>query len=194
MSKFTLLDTSIYRALFSSRHTCRYNELNIQGPAVVAFWHDELLPVVHKLKDNKTFALVSGKRAGKTLGILMRQMGHKVVHGSSSRDGVKAVRTLLKSLNDELIMVACDGPRGPRHQMKPGALYMAQKADIPLYLIRVEYKGWRIKNSWDKFLVPWPFAKVKFIVEEFNYKEYSDKDEALEAANNKLAKLKASKG
>lgn len=171
------LDATILGSLFSVRYTCRYDALNIEGPAVIAFWHDELLPFVHALRKQDTIALVSGKRAGKALAVNMRKMGHQIVHGSSSRDGVKAVRELLKKLDNEIVMVACDGPRGPRHEMKPGALFIAEKANVPLYLARAKYSGKRFRKSWDKFLLPWPFSKVEFMIEEFDYSAHSNNAE-----------------
>lgn len=187
MSKFAFLDSLVMRALFSVRHTLRYGKIDIPGPGVLAMWHDELLPIIHKSRRQPTIALVSGKRAGRALTVNMQSMGHKIVHGSNTRDSLKAVKKLLNEVDDNLILIACDGPRGPRHEMKPGGLFIAAKANIPLYLIRVRYKGWRLNKSWDKFLVPYPFAKVEFIVEKFDYTaDYTSKEARLAAAEQQL--------
>lgn len=193
MSKFTFLDSAVMSTLFAVRHTLRFNKLNppnIHGPAVLVCWHDELLPITHALRHQPTIALVSGKRAGRALSTVMQKMGHKVVNGSSTRDGLKAVKKLLSEIDNNIIMVACDGPRGPRHRMKPGGLFIAEKANVPLYLVRVKYKGWRINKSWDKFLLPYPFSKVEFIVEAFDHKaDHADKDARLAAAEKRLSAM-----
>lgn len=186
----TKFDAHILASLFVSRHTLRYAALDIKGPAVICFWHDELLPFVHALRAKDTLALVSGKRVGVALAKFMRGIGHDVVFGSSSRDGVKAVRQLLSRLDNEIVMIACDGPRGPRHEMKHGALYIAEKAGIPLILARAKYRGMRLEKSWDKFLLPHFFSKVEFVCEHFDYnKSYADNEAKRLAAEKQLSNL-----
>ena len=54
-----------------------------------------------------------------------------------------------------------DGPRGPRHQFKPGALAVAQVTGLPIIPLAVSASSaWRL-GSWDEFLVPKPFATVR---------------------------------
>ena len=51
-----------------------------------------------------------------------------------------------------------DGPLGPRHVFKAGAIYLASQSGIPIVPITVSYgRFWRLK-SWDEFLLPWPFT------------------------------------
>ncbi len=56
--------------------------------------------------------------------------------------------------------VTPDGPRGPARQLAPGALAAAQRAQAPLVALRAHAaSAWRFR-SWDRFLVPKPFARV----------------------------------
>ena len=51
-----------------------------------------------------------------------------------------------------------DGPRGPRHVFKVGAVYLASQSGLPIVPITVSYhRFWRLK-SWDQFQLPWPFS------------------------------------
>jgi lysophospholipid acyltransferase (LPLAT)-like uncharacterized protein len=57
--------------------------------------------------------------------------------------------------------VTPDGPRGPAHVFAPGAAIASQRTGVPLLPIRASAtRAWRLK-SWDRFLVPKPFATVR---------------------------------
>ena len=56
-------------------------------------------------------------------------------------------------------VIAADGPKGPRYVFKPGALLLAQLSQRPI--LPMSYcasRAWRI--SWDRFVIPKPFARV----------------------------------
>jgi lysophospholipid acyltransferase (LPLAT)-like uncharacterized protein len=50
--------------------------------------------------------------------------------------------------------------------MKVGALIVAQKAQVPLYLLRASYPAIPIIFSWDKHRIPLPFAGVQFYISD----------------------------
>ena len=58
------------------------------------------------------------------------------------------------------VAVTPDGPRGPARQYAPGALVAAQRAAAPVLPVvaRVD-RAWRLR-SWDRFIVPKPFARI----------------------------------
>jgi hypothetical protein len=88
-----------------------------------------------------------------------------VVRGSSSRLGASAILQLgevLASHGD--VVITPDGPRGPVYELGPGIIFLAQKTGAPVLPMNMEYSScWRIK-SWDRFIVPRPFAKVRVII------------------------------
>jgi lysophospholipid acyltransferase (LPLAT)-like uncharacterized protein len=90
------------------------------------------------------------------------------------------------------IAFAVDGSRGPRHEMKQGAVVLARKTKLPLYLIRAEYRGWRIEKTWDKSKFPKPFTDISFNYERFpleDYAEESDIEVIVAAAQKRLSQL-----
>jgi lysophospholipid acyltransferase (LPLAT)-like uncharacterized protein len=57
--------------------------------------------------------------------------------------------------------VTPDGPRGPAHVFAPGAAIAAQRTGAALVPVRASAsRAWRLK-SWDRFLIPKPFATVR---------------------------------
>jgi lysophospholipid acyltransferase (LPLAT)-like uncharacterized protein len=58
------------------------------------------------------------------------------------------------------IAVTPDGPKGPPERYAPGALVAAQRANAPIIAIGVHVsRAWRLR-SWDRFMIPKPFAKI----------------------------------
>jgi hypothetical protein len=54
-----------------------------------------------------------------------------------------------------------DGPRGPRYQLQPGILKLAEATGAPIVPIHVRFhSAWRLK-TWDRFVIPKPFSRVE---------------------------------
>jgi lysophospholipid acyltransferase (LPLAT)-like uncharacterized protein len=58
------------------------------------------------------------------------------------------------------LSITPDGPRGPRHEMKMGAVRVAQKIGVPLVLMGIGMKHKKQLQSWDRFEVPRLFSDV----------------------------------
>ena len=99
---------------------------------------------------------------------------------------VKILRDTIKLAPDNKLCIGVDGPRGPRRQVKIGMLMAAQKAGVPLYLIRVRARGIRFQKSWDKTLLPYPFAKVTVLNSEPIHIDKSLDRDQLQALSNEL--------
>ncbi len=122
----------------------------------------------------------------------MESYGYEMTLGSQSKGGKDAFFKLLRAAKKgKTIAFTVDGSRGPRHEMKPGALLLARKSGLPLYLMRAEYKGWRITSSWDKFKIPLPFGQVRIKAELFPLDDKADIDELVSKAERRLKELSA---
>lgn len=130
------------------------------GAAVVAFWHGDMLPVWKWFGRPGTTALVSQSRDGGLLTRLLESWGYTVIRASSSRGSKEAWPPLLAAARQGLVLITPDGPRGPRHRLKAGAVVAAHRAGVPLFLCRVR-PGPAIRGShWDHFLIPLPFTRI----------------------------------
>ena len=83
------------------------------------------------------------------------------VHGSNSRRGVAALVALRKAAQEGKDLVFTpDGPRGPKYELQPGVIKIAQTAGCLISPFRIEFSScWRLK-TWDAFQIPKPFCKV----------------------------------
>lgn len=105
--------------------------------------------------------LISPSVDGELPAMIARQLGAQVIRGSSTRTGARALRDYYNLLVRDQVspVITPDGPRGPRFKFKPGALLLAQIAGRPLLpMAYAASRAWLI--SWDKFVLPWPFARI----------------------------------
>jgi lysophospholipid acyltransferase (LPLAT)-like uncharacterized protein len=132
-------------------------------------WHNRLLvlPLVLRrfLSNRSGAALISASRDGDLLTDAINRFGYDVVRGSSSKLGARALLQLgdlLVSHRD--VVITPDGPLGPVYELGPGIIFLAQKTGAAVLPMNLEYSGcWRLK-SWDRFIVPHPFSKVRIIL------------------------------
>jgi lysophospholipid acyltransferase (LPLAT)-like uncharacterized protein len=136
-----------------------------------ALWHNRLLtfPLVLRrfLPNRHGAALISASRDGDLLADAIHRFGYDVVRGSSSRLGASAIRQLTEVLaSGRDVVITPDGPRGPAYELGPGIIFLAQKSGAAVLPMNLEYSHcWRL-GSWDRFIVPRPFAKVRVLVSQ----------------------------
>jgi lysophospholipid acyltransferase (LPLAT)-like uncharacterized protein len=135
---------------------------------IAALWHNRLLLISFVLKkflpQRPGAGLISASRDGDLIADLTRRFGFEVVRGSSSRLGASALRELENVLaSGRDILITPDGPRGPAYELGPGIVFLAQKTGAAVVPINMEFSScWRV-NSWDGFILPRPFSKVRVI-------------------------------
>lgn len=128
-------------------------------PAVYALWHGRLLSSAYRYRRFELGTLISQNRDGDYITGVIQRWGFTVIRGSSSRGGSSALRRIVKMLKDgRSVALTPDGPRGPRQQMKPGPVIAAQLAGVPIIPVAAAASSGRFFGSWDRFLVPAPFA------------------------------------
>ena len=153
-------------------------------PVIITLWHNRLFLAgewQRRFRGNrKCFGLISGSRDGAWLEAFYGWSGIHAIRGSSNRGGSKAIRDLVKTLkNGNDVGITPDGSRGPVYEAKPGVLLVGKLAKVPLLLLGFKY-GWHIKlNSWDKFIIPFPFSIVRVKVHVVNPKDFL-KDRSVE--------------
>lgn len=160
-------------------------------PMVFALWHDELFPLMQVRRDLRIVAIVSRSRDGEFLARLLLALGLKTARGSSSRGGESALLETARLMkNDGLnACITVDGPRGPRHSVKKGAVYLSHKTGAPIVPVRIFMERSKKFGSWDKFQLPWLFSKVEVVYgEPYNTPEADMTDETIADECQRLQK------
>ncbi len=140
-----------------------WRDLRAAGrPLVFLLWHEVLLPLLWWHRQEDIAIVVSEAREGRYLGDYAARLGYSPLPGSSTRGGPKAVAGALRSLaRGQPVAMTPDGPRGPRREMKPGIVRLAQRTGariVPLHARATA--SWRL-GSWDRLVVPRPFSRVQ---------------------------------
>jgi lysophospholipid acyltransferase (LPLAT)-like uncharacterized protein len=165
----------LIRAWFGTLR-CRSSVLGRRGaawpadlPCIIAGWHDTLLIPVWFTAPRRPYALVSRSGDGEWIARVGSGLGMRPIRGSSSRGGAAALRAILRiarRTESFQLAVAVDGPRGPRHECKPGVVYLASRLGLPIAPVGAfAERGWRAK-SWDRFLAPAPFSRAAVVIDE----------------------------
>jgi lysophospholipid acyltransferase (LPLAT)-like uncharacterized protein len=135
-------------------------------PVIYTFWHGTMLPLLWQHRREGVAILISEHGDGEIIARIAHSLGYRSVRGSSSRGGERAILGTARELESGRdVAFTPDGPRGPRESFAPGALIVSQRTGAPLVLITVDApRAWRLK-SWDRFLIPKPFARVTIAYE-----------------------------
>ena len=156
-----------------------------------ALWHNRLLifPFVLRrfFSHRRGAALISASRDGDLLTDAIKRFGFDVVRGSSSRLGASAILQLTNVLaSGGDVVITPDGPRGPPYELGQGIIFLAQKSDAAVLPMNMEYSScWRIK-SWDRFIVPRPFAKVRVLIGQPHHVRSTMTGEEFETERSRL--------
>src|SRR5262249_15189097 len=91
----------------------------------------------------------------------VRHFGLEVVRGSSTRGGTEALRALTAAVRaGEDVAVVPDGPRGPSEHVQPGVVVLAGLTGAPVVPFGFAARPARRLHSWDRFMIPLPFARA----------------------------------
>lgn len=146
--------------LVGSEHLSRVRR--DRQPTVYALWHGQMLPVLFRHRNQGVALLVSEHEDGGVLAEVARRWGYRVLRGSSTRGQVKGLRSLMRHISGGgEVATTPDGPRGPAGVAKAGLWWAAGRTGAPVVVVGAgASSSWQL-SSWDEFLIPRPFAKIR---------------------------------
>ncbi|MDH5189559.1 MAG: lysophospholipid acyltransferase family protein [Rhodospirillaceae bacterium] len=135
-------------------------------PIILCFWHSRLIANAFGWKSDKPLhQLSTPHRDGKIAAATYNRLGVKTIWGSTSKGGSEAVRAMLKVLkHGGIISITPDGPRGPRQRMQKSAIDIARMSGAVLVPVSNSMSPFKMLGTWDRMIVPLPFAKGIFAV------------------------------
>lgn len=141
-------------------HHDRYRA--VEGPRVVLFWHEMLLPLLWLHRSEGVAMVVSQARDGRYLSLSASRLGYLPITGSSTRGGVQAMKGVVRALEaGRTVALAPDGPAGPRRVLKAATLQAAQRTGAVVQVVVASAQHCRRLASWDRFMVPMPGTRVR---------------------------------
>lgn len=133
---------------------------------IMFLWHEELFPVLKAASHQDWVAIISPSRDGDFLEKLVLPWGYTTLRGSANDQAFNLLRKTIKQAKKSHMMIGIDGPKGPRRKIKTGMMLAAQKAGVPIHLVRIRARGHRLENAWDKALLPYPLARCEILTSE----------------------------
>ncbi len=130
-------------------------------PFVHVLWHGQLMPLLWAHRARGISVIISEHRDGEMIARVAQKLGCRTVRGSTSRGAARALLRACREVEEgHDLAITVDGPRGPAGSVAPGALVISQRTKAPLVPTAASAsRAWRLK-SWDRFMIPKPFAKV----------------------------------
>jgi len=141
--------------------------------AILSYWHQMQIFCARYLLTRaraglKVSFLTSPSVTGEVPAAIIRRWGAGVLRGSSKRSAGQALKDMFDVLvaQKTSLVITPDGPTGPLHEFKPGTIMLARMTKAPIVLVAYAAKPCIRWNSWDRFIVPLPFARVAIAVSE----------------------------
>ncbi|MGH7623367.1 MAG: lysophospholipid acyltransferase family protein, partial [Gemmatimonadaceae bacterium] len=148
-------------------------------PVILILWHGQMLPLLYAHRNEGVAVLISEHADGELIAQIVRRLGCTTVRGSTSRGAARALIGLTRAAErGSDLAITPDGPRGPEKSVAPGALIVAHRTGVPMIAMAASPSScWRLR-SWDRFMVPRPFARIRVAYSDAVYVEASDSHEA----------------
>ena len=129
------------------------------GPVIYALWHAQMFIPIYAFRGRGATVLISRHRDGEYIDRVVRRMGFRSIRGSTTRGGTAGLMALVAELEaGHEVAVTPDGPKGPRHVLQPGVVFVAEITGCPIIpMACAARRCWRM-GSWDRFIVPKPFT------------------------------------
>jgi len=150
--------------------------INNGKPVIPCYWHQHHIfglwyMLQLRKRGLKVGFLISPSRDGEVPAKIAESWGLRAIRGSSNRTGARALKELYEIITKEGIspVNTSDGPTGPIHKFKPGAIMLSQMSGAPILPISwAASRYWQL-SSWDRFIIPKPFSRIAIAVGEPRY-------------------------
>lgn len=131
------------------------------GPVIFTFWHRCVFMATYHYRHRGIAVMTSSSFDGEFIARIIEKFGYSAVRGSSSRGGVRALLGMHRDIRaGHSAAFTIDGPRGPVYVAKPGPVLLARNTQVPILCFHIAVdKCWTL-NSWDRFMIPKPFARA----------------------------------
>ena len=135
----------------------------VSGPTIFCFWHRSLLLAAYRFRGLGIAILISRSFDGELIARTVERLGFVAVRGSSTRGGSAGLRGMERAFRaGRICAFTSDGPKGPPMVAKPGAVQLGELCEagwVGAFELAPE-RSWRLR-SWDGFVVPKPFSRVR---------------------------------
>ena len=138
--------------------------LKEKKPFILAFWHSQLMMIGYVWKSNNVLNMLASSHSDGRFGAYIA--GHFNLKNISieAKNKSPSLRQIFKILNaGHYLGITPDGPRGPNQKVSEGIIKIAINSQVPIIPLGfASSKNFKL-NSWDSFLITYPFSKCNFV-------------------------------
>ncbi len=156
-------------ALLTSKVKIIYQDFDFDDYAyeqsIYATWHGRVLimPIINPSK-LRSCAIVSDHNDGRLIGNVIKQAGVLLIFGSSNRRRITALKEIMEHIKQGFnFLITPDGPRGPARQVDGAIINIASNSGLPIIPGSCSAKYAKKFNSWDNFMLLFPFNKITIV-------------------------------
>lgn len=166
LSALLRLQFHSWRVEYSGRE--RIDALHARGERILlAFWHGGYIPLFALLRGHEATILTSDSFRGRVIADICRRFGYRGLiipadHQGSTLDFLNTALAYSKA-----VALAVDGPLGPRHAVKTGAIRLASSLGFTVVpAAAAGRRHWVAERRWDRMEIPYPFTRVALVLGE----------------------------
>jgi len=131
---------------------------------IFAAWHGRQFLLIPCLPKEHLCAMSSTSRDGMMQANILKKFHFSIIPGSSKKSPARALIGNIRKIQSGFdTVIAVDGPTGPLYKVKPGAVFMSKKTGAPIIPVVFSSSPGIELKSWDRYLLPFPFAKCVMI-------------------------------
>jgi lysophospholipid acyltransferase (LPLAT)-like uncharacterized protein len=157
---------------------------------IYTFWHDRVFLATHFWRQRRIVVMTSQSFDGEYIARFIQRFGYGAARGSSTRGAVGAVVEMVKLMRaGSPTAFTIDGPKGPRHVAKMGAVLLAKKTGHPILPFTITPARYWAANSWDRFHVPFPFSRALVVIAPPIFVPADAGEDELEAKRDELQRV-----
>ena len=156
--KFVYMTTSWQKIGFS--YPDKYWQNN--KPFICVFWHNRLMMSAFGWDNKRQLKmLISSHSDGKIISKVISYFKINTIFGSTNKGAIFALKAMIMELKKgHSVGITPDGPKGPRLNITDGVIKLSQLSGCDIIPLTYATSNRKIvKKAWDKFVVPFPFAK-----------------------------------
>ena len=157
------LRLTYHREVFNDQREAFYRRTGKR--CVFAILHAHQLAAM-SMSEANAGTLVSRSRDGDLLVPALKACQLVPIRGSTGngrKGGATALVEMIRHVRRGYsVVVAVDGPRGPRGKVQPGAATIAVKAGVPVVpVVAIADQRWILSKTWDRLQILKPFCNVR---------------------------------
>ncbi len=135
---------------------------------IVCFFHGDVLLFFPHFRGRNALIFTTESQRGRYLSEIIRLFGYRPARIPDIRGQNLALDTMTEEVRKGYSAVlAVDGPLGPYHKVKHGALVLARRTGCPIVPMGTA-SAWRVvlNKRWDRYVIPLPFTRATIVIGE----------------------------